>query len=274
MTKAADLASKLALISVEDWKATHNWMVYGLTGAGKTDLAASLPSNTFLAAEPGILAAVGASRRFGTHPKMIRVRTWEQVEEFVRQAEAGNFDTEWLTIDTLSTVQIMCFRWWTTKQNGLNPKWDEDIPDQGGHQKVQFLTRKLVSRLVDTDYNVLFTCHAQQTEDKDGSGLWLPAIEGQAKKGYLVANYCMGLMNAVGYMRAVTDPDKARTEHRRILWKLYHDPESDIIYTAKEQYGGALGRYTDDKSMPELLAMAERGMTGGKGKKEKEKAKA
>lgn len=264
MAKTA--VDKLAVIDVEEWRATHNWMIYGLTGAGKTDLAASLPSNTFLAAEPGILAAVGASKRFGTSPKMVRVRKWEECEAFVIRAEAGGFDTEWLTIDTLSTVQIAMFRYWTGKQNDFNPtKYDVDIPDLAGHQKVQFMTRRWVSRLVDTDYHILFLCHAQQTEDKDGSGLWIPAIEGQAKKGNLVANYCMGLMNAVGYMGAFTE--KGGKEHRRILWKLTHNPNTDIIYTAKEQYNGALGKYTDDKSMPELLEMAAQGLTGARRKK-------
>lgn len=252
----AKLPAARAVVSVdlEDFNASMNWMVYGLPGAGKTSLAASLPSNTFINCEPGIIAGARMSKALGTFggQKVDHLKKWEDAERAVGRAEAGSYDTEWLTIDTLSTIQQLCFRYWTAREHVRNPKMDEDVPDQGGHQKVQFLIRKWVSRMVDTDYNIMFLCHAMSTENSDGSGVWLPSIEGQAKKGYAVAHYVMALMNAVGYMGV--REGKKDTQIRRVLWQTYEDTRKDIIYTAKEQFGGVLGRYTDDLMMPELLA--------------------
>jgi hypothetical protein len=247
----------LAAVPIEEFSPTANWMIYGLTGVGKTSLAAGLASNTFISPEPGIVAAKRRAMILQTDPRVVKVRNWEDCETALVQAERGDYDSEWITLDTLTTMQILMYRYWTGKQNDANPlKYDVDIADLAGHFKVQMMTRRYISRWVDTDYNVLVLCHAMQTEDNDGSGLWLPAIEGQAKKGHLVAQYCMGLMNAVGYMGITTD-EKDR-EHRRIVWQHTHDRKKDIIYTAKEQYGGALGRYTDDLEMPQLLALTER----------------
>lgn len=239
-------------VPMEDFNQSDNILIYGLTGTGKTTLAGQLPNATFFSAEPGIIAA----QRSGSKAQVVHIKNWITAEKALDSAESGGYgSTEWLIVDTASTVQQMMYRYWTDKQHKFNLKYDEDIPDLAGHQKVQFMTRRYFSRLVDLPINVLFLSHAMQTENNDGSGLWLPAIDGQAKKGYLVAQYCMGLMNAVGYMGV--KENKKGDVTRRIVWQHTHDKKSDIIYTAKDQYT-VFGRYTDDITMPELLALIGR----------------
>jgi hypothetical protein len=248
-------------VPMEDFSTSQNIMVYGLTGAGKTTLAASLPSATYLSAEPGIIAA----KRAGSTARVVHIPDWQHAERARTAAQDGQYgDSEWLIVDTVSTIQQKAYRYWTEKQNKMNPKYDEDIPDLQGHQKVQFMTRRWVADMVDIPQNVLFLAHAMLTENNDGSGVWLPSIDGQAKKGFQVAQYCMGLMNAVGFMAVKGGPKDSII--RRILWQQYEDTKKDIIYTAKDQYS-VFGRYTDDVSMVDLARMIDAPTKGKKSKK-------
>ena len=234
-------------VPLSDFNVSMNWMVYGLPGCGKTGLAAGLPNNVFFNCEPGIITA----KRMKSDAEVVHLRNWDDVEEAIQAAEDGAYDgAEWITVDTLSTIQQLGFRWQTNRAHGLNQKQDIDVPDLQGHQKVQFMTRRFVSKLVDLPINVMFLCHMMATENNDGSTVTLPSIEGQAKKGYAVASYCMALMNTVGYME-VRDVDDE--QQRGILWQTREDPKKDIIYTAKDNFG-VLGTYTRKPYMPDLLA--------------------
>ena len=259
----------LLAVPLEEFGESINGMIYGMSGVGKTSIAASLPNPVFLGSEPGIIAATRMRSRLGlTNGRGVPIRDWTKFERAVDAVEDGKYDdAEWIVVDTISTMQQLAFRYWTNSEHKRNPKMDEDIPDQGGHQKVQFLTRKMVSRLVDAPINVLFLAHLMAPENNDGSTVYLPAIEGQAKKGYAVAHYCMGLMNIVGFMGV---KEVKSGEVRRIVWQHTEDKTKDIIYTAKDQYG-VLGRYTDDVMMPELLAKIAAPVVAKKSKAKKSK---
>jgi hypothetical protein len=248
---------------MEDFNSSHNIMIYGYTGAGKTTLAGSAPNAVFFNCEPGIIAA----KRSGSTASLVQMSTWQKAEAARTAAQDGQYaNRDWIIVDTVTTMQQKAFRYWTEKQHGINPKYDEDIPDLQGHQKVQFLTKRWVSDMVDLPQNVLFLCHAMPTENEDGSTVMMPSIDGQAKKGFAVSQYCMGLMNAVGYMGVKETPKGDQI--RRIIWQHTEDKNKDILYIAKDQYS-ALGRYTDDVTMPDLLAMI--GNPAQKAKKEKAK---
>lgn len=234
-------------VEMEEFNESDNWMIYGLSGVGKSCLAGELPDAVFWSAEPGTIAA----KRRGSTAKVVRIKTWESFEKALTAAENGQYDDrKWIIVDTFSTIQQLGFRYWTTHMHDVNPKMDVDVPDQGGHQKVQFMTRRTIARLVDLPQNVLVLCHAMEVENNDGSGVWLPHIEGQAKKGYAVANYCMGLMNLIGYMGVREGKDGEIS--RRIIWQHTEDKKKDVIYTAKDQYS-RMPRFTDDMTMDEIM---------------------
>jgi hypothetical protein len=239
--------SPVLAVPLEDFNVSMNWMIYGIPGCGKTSLTAKLPNNVYFNCEPGIIAA----KRMGSDAEVVQLKNWDMVEEALLAAEDGMYDgAEWITVDTVTTVQQLGYRWQTVRANKFNPKQDIDVPDQGGHQKVQFMTRRFVSRMVDLPINVMFLCHAMATENNDGSTVMMPAIEGQAKKGYAVAGFCMAQMNTVGYMEV---REVKKQQQRGILWQTKEDKKKDCIYTAKDNFG-VLGTYTRKPDLLELLA--------------------
>jgi len=174
--------------------------------------------------------------------------------------ERGRFDHRtWLIIDTISSLQNKNQNSVLDKAVADNPKRDPDIPATQDYQKQQNSLKRLVEYIVDYPINTIWLAHTLRIEDQDGGAMFIPTILGGADKGYPVANYVMGLMNAVGYMemrgKTVTEGEvKKRTMVRRILWQPYHDEEKDTRYVAKDHFG-AFGRFTDDLDFAGHMAL-------------------
>jgi hypothetical protein len=191
---------------------------------------------------------------------VVRIRKSEDAWTWLEDAQNGKYrHRDWAVIDTVTMLQNKMMRAALDTMVSKRPDRDRDLPDKGEHQKVQNELKRWVEQVVDLPMNTLFLAHAMQVEDQEGGGLFLPSIQGGADKGFIVANYVMALMNSIGYMsvRSVKNRQtKEVREVRRILWQPKHDPDKDVLYMAKDHFN-ALGRYTDDKSMPEILEMID-----------------
>jgi len=246
-------------VPLEDFNESHNILVHSWPGQGKTVFGAGAPNCSLVSAEPGQISA----KRQGSKAGLVKLHDWPMAQDFLAKVESGDFQhRDWLVFDTLSTLQRKDMNDVVDNAHRANPaKIDPDIPAVQHYLKQQNSFTRWVERMVDAPINCLFLAHTMRIDDQQGDTLYLPSIQGGADKGYPIANYICGLMNAVGYMEMrqirKSSPDMAR----RILWQ--PTEQDGVKYIAKDQYD-ALGRFTDDWAMTDVIAAIE-----GSGSEEK-----
>lgn len=242
-------ARALAGVPLEDFNASTNIMVYGPVGSGKTVLAGSAPKALFWGCEPGVKAA----KRQGSKARMIRISSWQQAWSLLLEAEGGDTGGhEWYIIDTISSFENIIMRSELDRAFQENPaKRSEYIPGIDQHQLRQNQLKRFVERMVDLPVNTLWLAHEMRPDNEDGDTVLLPSISGGADKGYPVANYIMGLMDAVGYINWATEGGQ---RVQRIVWQgmTVTKNKTTTIYTAKDQFD-AFGPWTDNWAMPDII---------------------
>jgi AAA domain-containing protein len=233
-----------------------NILVYGDSGVGKTVLAGTLPGRVLmLAGEPGYISAA----RMGAKGKARLIPDTATAVAAARWLEAGGSQQfDWVVCEGLGTMQQKFLLSYAAEAFDANPtkRAHRNLPDKPDYFNAQNFVKSWVAQLIDLPCNVLFTAHAMRPENDEGERVVYPAIQG---KGYEVSNYICGLMHAVGYMSPrIKMVDGQARETRRILWAHTRDPKADTTYFAKDQFN-ALGRFTDDLSMPQILAIIDSG---------------
>lgn len=234
-----------------------NMLVYGGPGAGKTVLAGSVPGRLLiLAGEPGYISAA----RMGARGKVRIIPDTATAVAALRWLEDGGASQfDWVVIDGLGTMQNKFLLSYTAEAFDANPakRAGRNLPDKPDYFNAQNFVKSWVAGLIDLPANTLFTAHAMFPEDKEsGEQLVYPAIQG---KGYEVSSYICGLMHAVGYLSPrIKYVEDQPVQVRRILWQTVKDPKTDTTYFAKDQFT-ALGRFTDDMLMPEILKQIDSG---------------
>lgn len=228
-----------------------NIMIHGDSGCGKTVLAGTAPGRVLLlAGEPGYISAArqGATGKVRLIPD---TATALAAIEYLENGAASKFD--WIIPEGLSTMQNKFLLGYAAEAFDANPakRAHRNLPDKPDYFNAQNFMKSWVARFIDLPCNVLFTTHSMRPEGDDGEMLVYPSIQG---KGYEVSNYISGLMHCVGYMSPRINSNDEQV--RRILWQTIRDPRVETTYFAKDQFD-ALGRYTDDATIPDLLAMIE-----------------
>lgn len=228
-----------------------NILIYGDSGCGKTVLAGTLPGrNLILAGEPGYISAA----RMGGKGKVRIIPDTATALAAINWLEDGNYSQfDWITVDGLGTMQNKFLLGYAAEAFDANPakRAHRNLPDKPDYLNAQNFMKSWIARFIDLPCNVLFTAHAMRPEGPDGEMLVYPAIQG---KGYEVSNYISGLMHVVGYMEVINIKGKTV---RRILWQRFHSEKTDTKYFAKDQFN-ALGTFTDDLTMPEILSIIDR----------------
>lgn len=233
-----------------------NILVFGDSGVGKTVFSGTCPGRVlFLAGEPGYISAArqGAKGKVRIIPD---TATAVAAASWLETGGASQFD--WIVADGLGTMQNKFLLSYAAEAFDANPakRTHRNLPDKPDYFNAQNFVKGWVSRLIDLPANVLFTAHAMRPENDEGERVVYPSIQG---KGYEVSNYVCGLMHAVGFMSMrVRKTAEGAEQVRRILWQNYRDPEAETTYFAKDQFD-ALGMYTDDKTMSELIAIIDSG---------------
>jgi hypothetical protein len=228
-----------------------NLMIFGDPGCGKTVFSGTAPGkNLILAGEPGYIAAArqGAKGQVRLIPD---TATATAAAMWLEDGNASKFD--WVIVDGVSVMNNKFLLGYTAEAFDKNPatRAHRNLPDKPDYLNAQNFTKSWIARMIDLPVNVLFTAHAMRPDNDRGETVVIAAIQG---KGFDVASYICGLMHCVGYMS--TRINEKGDQVRRILWQQYFDPKTESLYIAKDQFS-ALGVYTDDTTMPEILAMID-----------------
>lgn len=239
---------------------TKNIMVYGDSGCGKTVLAGTVPDSLILACEPGYISAARVSLGLPVGNRMVReIPNSATLLAGLDYLEGGGYKKhKWVVLEGGTTLETKVRLNFTAEAFDHNPqsRSHRNLPDKPDYFNTQNFLRSAIARLVDLPINVLITAHAMRMDDDAGDRLVLPSF--QQRDGAL-SNYVSGLMHCVGFMRprmVKFKGEKEKTKVRRILWQQSVDPETGTIYFAKDQFD-ALGKYTDDTNMQEIMELIE-----------------
>lgn len=208
---------------LQDFNESVNWLVYGNSGVGKTVFTSFAPNAYFLSTEKGVVSA----KRVGSQAKLIRAPDWEHVEAGLDWADENLTLDDWLIVDSSSKMQTLLIRWWLRIQNDENEARDLDVPQIQDHQKWQNMYMRFIDRIVDADYNALFTATAMHKEDPEGETLVLPAITG---KDYTISNYVCAAMDIVSHLAVAKRQKLDEPRTARLLNDTYPP------YFAKDRY--------------------------------------
>lgn len=240
------------------------WIVYSDSGVGKTVLAGTAPNNLLLEFDP---EGAESAEVFGSTAHEWPIpdwATWQEALDYFKRG-SGCQDFQWVTIDTVSEGEDVCWRYWLQHQAVRKPSTRsvykpalDDYPIVWNHM------RELIEEFNRLPINVLYTAHVlalpQYDEDREEDFELKMPLLGSAKNGILARKFC-AKVGLVGYLdvkkrRVASDEDgDERTEEFR---RLYISKRRDTL--AKNRYGWS--GWIDNPTMPGLIAAADAARTG------------
>jgi len=252
-TKVTEDAFEAGLFELSGATEHAKILIYGDPGSGKTRFSGTAPGNVLiLAGEPGYISAA----QNGGRGKVRLIPDSSTALAGVSWLESGGADKfDWCIVDGANTMQTKFMLGYAAEafdnSNGTK-RAHRNLPDKPDYLNAQNFMKGWIARLIDLPMNLIVTTHAMRTESDDGDLIVKPAFQGKAGE---VSDYIAGQFHAVGFIRAHTiKRDDGSKRVRRILWEKTEDPKKDTTYVAKDQYD-SFGRYTDDATIPDLLAL-------------------
>lgn len=149
------------------------FFIWGQSMSGKTYLARQFPS-------PVIINTDGNAKKVDT--PSVEVHDFETFVSLLQEIEAGNHDYKTIIIDLVDDIKTMV-------QNYVCEKYGVDdegeVPYGKGYREVKTIWQKLMVRLNQLPYNVIFISHVVEISE-DNRTIEKPSLE---QKYY---NMCMG----------------------------------------------------------------------------------
>ena len=139
-------------------------LVYGMAGAGKTTLSASMPKPIIISAEAGLLSIQGASLPY------IEVHSMESLQdafEYVAGPEGANFDS--VVLDSISEIaEVVLVHEKTVNKDG-----------RAAFGEMAAQVTSIIRAFRDLPgKNVLMTAKCEKSQDESGRMLYAPSMPG------------------------------------------------------------------------------------------------
>lgn len=149
------------------------FFIWGQSMSGKTYLARKFPS-------PVIINTDGNAKKVDT--PSVEVYDFETFVKVIEEIEQGNHDFKTIIIDLVDDVKTMLQNFVCSKYNVDD---EGEVPYGKGYREVKMIWQKLMVRLNQLPYNVIFISHVVEITE-DGNTVERPSLE---QKYY---NMCMG----------------------------------------------------------------------------------
>lgn len=242
------------------WK---KWLVMGDSGVGKTVFGGTAPNNIFLEFDP---EGTESAEVHESTSQVWQIPNWKEWQEALDYFERGSGceDFEWVTIDTISEGEDVCWSdhlaTMARAKPGSRSLYKPALDD---YPIVWNKVKAFIERFNRLPINVLYTAHvlelSQWDEENEEYSLRMPLI-GSTKNGILSRKIC-AKVSMVGYLEVVTDDeeDEEGTAERVEYRRLSVTPRLDRI--AKNRYGWT--KAFREPTMPKLIAAADQAMKKG-----------
>lgn len=201
-------------------------LLYGVSGTGKTTMAATFPNPLFLDLEGGMLSTrrVKPVLRYPRDPSE-DIKTYPQVVEFYQLVKSmKNPPFETIVIDSLNELQLLVTQYVVSKFTGVKRQYDDQmtLADYG---KANRDFSRVVRMFLKLPFHVVFTAVSTQKESgEDGDIQIAPKFVGKQ-----VGPDVQRMMDMIGYCHAKRMPDG--TSQHYVSFKI--TPQ----YLAKDRLG-------------------------------------
>jgi len=248
-----------AITSLSERQHFKNWLIYGDSGAGKTVLAGTAERNLFLTFDA---EGTESAKAHGSTAQEWVMTDWKTFNEEAYEYFAlgtGCEDFEWVTVDTISEGEDVCWRDYLAYMHEKKPSTRSIYkPSLDDYAPVWNRVKATVDKWNRLPINVLYTAHVlpldQYDEEKEEDFIECMPLLGSLKNGVLSRKIC-GKVSLVGYL----DARKKRVDEQTIEYRrLYVSKRRGMI--AKNRYGW--GSWVDDPTMPALVTAANSALAG------------
>ena len=172
-----------AIVDLEEYTESWNWLLYGPAGIGKTTLAAQLDNNLILAVEKGTSRKGTNTLARGKNVKVWPINSLADLEEAYLYLKNEDHPFKVTTIDTGTALQIQTMKEILDLAHERNPeKFDRDVAQLQDYLKMQKMFKRIVNDFNDLPINVLWIAHMMEYENGDGDIETLPAFDGKEAK--------------------------------------------------------------------------------------------
>lgn len=188
-------------------------VVYARPKVGKTRFCATAPKCLIIDCdEKG-----SDSTRDDLDPNVIRITTWDEINDIYWYLQSGDHPYESVAIDTVSGLQTLAMNFVLGDEVARDASRDPDQPSQRVYQKISQLMKTQITNFRNLPMNVIFTAHTRTRESGEGEDevvmLTGPNIQPA------VSSHLLGAVGLIGYMmkREVTVKftDKEGTERKK-----------------------------------------------------------
>lgn len=201
---------------VSDTQEAVTVLLYGASGAGKTRFLGSGRENgkndLIIAVENGTVSA----SRAGSQANVIKPKNWAEMEAIVKAIEDEPDRFEWVCLDSLTQLQDFIWDCIIEEKVANNPsrsRYTRELQEYGENQA---RTKAVVSRLIGSGANVIFTATEDLDVDEEGNKFKLPSIHG--KNGAL-AMWCAAKPDIVGHLTVAKNPSDGQLFRRFQFFK-------------------------------------------------------
>lgn len=183
-------------------------LLYGVSGTGKTTMAATFPKPLFLDLESGLRSTlrVGSVLRYPSDPTE-DVKEYSQVVEFyklVKNMKNPPFET--IVIDSLNELQVLVTQNVVSRFKRVKRQYDDQLT-MADYGKANRDFMKVIRLFLKLPYHIVFTAIASQRDPGDEETQLFPKFVGKQ-----VGPDLQRMMDMIGYCHAKRMKD-GRSEH-------------------------------------------------------------
>jgi hypothetical protein len=184
------------IVDIQEEDEYVNLLVYADSGVGKTVFAGSDDDVLFIAPEDnGTISA----KRLGSTAKKWPIHNWSDIAEAYKWLSSLDvIPFNWVALDSLTEMQLMCMRSILDEGVRMNPSRDPDVPQLQEWMPYYEKVRRMIKAFCNLRVNVIFTALQQDEENEEGEKVVLPMMQG---KGTQYAKQVSSWMTSFGQMK-------------------------------------------------------------------------